>query len=75
MKKIIDGLLYDTETSEIIYTDEFKERTWYMTKNKNYFIFYRYGSIVPKSEIEVKEFLGIYDVDKYIELFGEVQDA
>lgn len=75
MKKIINGLLYDTEVSTIIYTEQINNRIWYKTNKNNYFVFYRTGAIIPKTEEEVKDFLGKNDVDKYIELFGEVDNA
>lgn len=75
MKKIINNLLYDTELSELIYHDEVKNRRWYRTPNGNYFVFYATGEITPKTEESVKEYLGRNNVDKYIELFGEPQEA
>lgn len=68
-------MLYDTETSEIIYVNKDNGRTWYKTKKGNYFLMYRTGEIVPKSEEDVKDFLGVNDVAKYIELFGKVVNA
>lgn len=75
MKKIIDNLLYDTETSELIHNDEINKRLWYLTPNGNYFCFFKNGDIVPKTEEAVKDYLGKNDVEKYIELFGEPQEA
>lgn len=34
-----------------------------------------YHSITPITEEEVKNYLGCWDVEKYIELFGEVEEA
>ena len=72
MKKIIKGVLYDTDTAELIYTyDSFRKRKmYYRTKKGNYFCVYSNKDIVPMSEDEFKEFLGEVDPDKYIELFG-----
>ena len=75
MKKIIDGKMYDTETSEIIYINEYTNRRMYRTRKGNYFFMYPNGEIVPKTEDEVKIFLGENDTDKYIELFGNVEEA
>lgn len=75
MKKIIKGLLYDTEDSELIYIDEDKRRMLYMTKNKHFFTLYNNGEIVPKSVEDTKEYLGSVDVEKYIEIFGEPEEA
>ena len=33
------------------------------------------GGIAPKTEDEIKELLGNNDTNKYIELFGEVEEA
>lgn len=35
----------------------------------------RYHSITPITQEEVKNYLGNWDTDKYIELFGEVEEA
>lgn len=36
---------------------------------------YSNGEIIPKNEDSVKYYLGTYDVKKYIELFGEPEEA
>ena len=75
MKKIINGKMYDTDTSEEIYLDEMNNRRIFQTKKGNYFLLYPNGKLVPKTEDEIKEFLGNNDTNKYIELFGEVEEA
>lgn len=75
MQKIVNGLLYDTEVSEVIYFDEARTRRWYLTPNGNYFILYGTGEIHPTTEENVKAVLGEHDIAKYIELFGEPQEA
>lgn len=74
MQKIINDLLYDTETSELIHTDE-KERKLYKTTKGNFFTMYPNGVIEPKTEENVKAFLGEVDVEKYIEIFNEPERA
>lgn len=74
MRKVINGLLYDTEISELIYSED-NERFLYKTKNGNFFAMYRNGEIFSRSESQVKEYLGEKDVDKYIEIFGKPEDA
>ena len=75
MKKIINGKMYDTDTSEEIYLDEMNNRRIFQTKKGNYFLLYPNGELVPKTEDEIKGFLGNNDTNKYIELFGEVEEA
>ena len=69
MKKIINGLLYNTESSEIIYVDEMTNRKIFRTEKGNFFLFYPNGEIVPKTKEDIKEYLGLNDTEKYIELF------
>lgn len=76
MKRIIDGKMYDTDESEILYIETSginKHRMLYRTTNGNYFKFYANGEIVPLSEEQAQEYLGKYDPDKYIEIWGEVE--
>ena len=75
MKKIINGKMYDTDTSDEIYLDEMNNRRIFQTKKGNYFLLYPNGELVPKTEDEIKEFLGNNDTNKYIELFGKVEEA
>lgn len=94
-KSIIDGLLYDTSTSELLCNSG--GCAYFKTKNGRYFCCdyenfadtyydvcedrWRYGfqeiyaSINPISESEVRQKVGIYNVEKYIELFGEPEEA
>ena len=75
MKKVINGLLYNTDTSTLIYEDGNKRRKYYMTKSGKFFVVYRTGEFAVKSEDEIKDLLGTYDYDKYVELFGEPEEA
>jgi regulator of protease activity HflC (stomatin/prohibitin superfamily) len=77
MRRIIDGLLYDTDTAEIIYEDNTnnRHRVYYKTTNGRFFVVYQTGELAPKTETQIKELLGTYDVDKYIELFNEPKEA
>lgn len=77
MKKIIDGLLYDTDKAELIFQeDKFRKRNLYFkTEKGNYFVVYSGKEIRPISEEEFKEILGEADPDKYIELFDNVDNA
>ena len=86
VKAIIDGKLYDTKKAELII--ETNEKAIFRTENENYFMakveygrtqygtdVYQYFDIEKIDENYLKQFLGKYFVDKYIELFGKVEDA
>lgn len=75
MQRVIDGLFYDTEKAEILHIEEGKNRVLYMTPNRNFFMVYPTGEFVVKTEESVKIYLGTYDVDKYIEVFGQPEEA
>ena len=75
MQRVINNLLYDTDTATVIHQEEDTKRVLYQTPNKNYFMFYPNGEIVPKTEESTKDYLGKHNVPKYIELFGEPQEA
>ena len=75
MKRVINNLLYDTDNATIIFVEEYTKRILYRTNNGNFFMFYSNGEIMPKTEESIKEYLGNYIVEKYIELFGEPKEA
>lgn len=75
MQRVIDGLLYDTNTSIVVHIEENTKRRLYHTLNNNFFMFYPTGEIVPKTKESVKDYLGKYNVSKYIELFGKPEEA
>lgn len=75
MKKIINGLLYDTEKATLIFTSTDKRRQYYRTKNGNFFVVYRTGEFAIKREEDMREFLGENAPDKYIEIFGNVKEG
>ena len=79
MKAIIDGKLYDTDKAELIYTEVVDRRTkryYYMTAKRAFFCYYsKTKEIKVKTEAEIRELLGKHDVDKYIEIFGEPDNA
>ena len=75
MKRIVNTLLYDTDVSEEIYHDKKNNRRWYKTSNGNFFVLYGTGEIAPKTEKAVQECLGENDIEMYIKLFGEPQEA
>lgn len=75
MQRVIDNLLYDTETATVIHIEEDTKRILYQAPNGNFFMFYPIGEIVPKTEQSTKDYLGRYNVKKYVELFGEPKEA
>lgn len=75
MKVIIKGKLYDTAKSELIYTDRFMMRRYYMTENRNFFVVYANGKVSPKTEEDIKILLGEKDIEKYLELFEAPEEA
>ena len=75
MQQIINGLLYDTENSVVVYIRKNTKRIMYRTTNGNFFMFYPTGEIVPMTEESAKDYLGKYDVNKYVEFFGEPREA
>ena len=74
-RRIIKGVLYDTETSTLIYFDEDKRRSYYVTPKNKYFVVFATGEIQVKTTDSIKELLGERDIDKYIELFGKPEEA
>ena len=72
MKAIINEKLYDTTTWKVIYIGDIE--ALYKTQNGAYFRTSSYG-IEPMGIEEVKEYLGIKDVDAYIKEFGSVDIA
>ena len=72
MKAIINEKMYDTTTSKVIYVGDME--ALYKTQNGAYFRTSSYG-IEPMGIEEVKEYLGIKDVDAYVKEFGSVDIA
>ena len=77
MKKIIDGLLYDTDKATLVWQeDKFRKRNLYFkTEKGNYFVLYSSKVIQPITEEKFKEILGEADPDRYIELFDNIDNA
>lgn len=75
MKRVINNFLYDTDRASIIHIEEDTGRILYQTSNGNFFMFYANFEIVPKTNESAREYLGKRNVEKYIELFGEPEEA
>lgn len=71
MKKVINGLLYDTDKSELIYEEQDTHRQLYRTKKGRWFKVYQNGVITPITEDEAKAYLGEHDAELFVEIFGE----
>lgn len=83
-EQIIDNKIYDTSKASVIYQGD---RWYFFTKKGNYFsakkssicsgytILYILSDIKLETEESVKNILAKYDVKKYQELFGEVEEA
>jgi hypothetical protein len=78
MKQIISEKLYDTETAtKLASTTEQSpsvEVSLYRKTNGEYFIEYRDKLIQPLSLLEAKDWVGKYNVDLYITIFGAVSE-
>lgn len=72
MKAIINSKLYNTTTSSVIYAGG--TEALFKTENGAYFKTSNIG-IIPMTEDEVKEWLGVIDADTYIKEFGTVESA
>ena len=75
MQRIIDGYLYDTDTATLIYLETTKNVKYYMTAKRRFFVYYSNNEFQVVDESFMKDFLGKYDIAKYIEIFGEPQEG
>lgn len=67
MKKIIDGLLYDTDTATVIFhvsdNNSFEEKTLYRTPNQRYFIHHIHESIPVKADGDPSEHIQVVSAE------------
>lgn len=75
MKRVINNLLFDTETAKLIYTDTKNSRKTYATENGNFFTTYTNGELQLVTEESVRDLLGTNDIDMYIEVFGQPEEG
>lgn len=75
MQRIINGVIYDTDNSTLLYFDDGNGRRYYVTPNRGYFIFFPTGEIMVVTEDFMKDFLGKYDIEKYISIFGTPKEG
>lgn len=75
MQKIIKGLLYDIEASELLYTDSVNQRRLYRTQKGNFFLMFPNGNIEPVDVEYAKNKLGEVNAEAYIDIFGKPEEA
>ena len=75
MQRVINNLLFDTETAKLVYTDTKNSRKTYATNNGNFFTVFNNGELQLATEQSVKELLGTYDIAMYIEVFGQPEEG
>lgn len=74
MKKIVNGLLYDTDKAEKIM--ECRSHIVYKTANGRLFITHDVLDQITCTDMDsIKTFIGENNADLYIELFGAVREA
>lgn len=74
MKKIVNGLLYDTDKSEKIM--ESGLHSVYKTSNKRLFITHDILNEITCVDMDqIKKYIGEHDADLYQNLFGNAQEA
>ncbi|MCW3140464.1 MAG: hypothetical protein N2V71_07695 [Methanophagales archaeon] len=76
MKRIVNGLMYDTEKADLISTsgDYIINECLYRTKNGRYFLYKYIGGsefLQPLNLIEVFQWLSDHDPDTALELFPD----
>lgn len=74
MKQIKNGLLYHTDKSRLLWKSWLMNKQLYISPNGILFMVWG-GEISNTNQESLKEFLGTINPDKYIELFGEVEEV
>jgi hypothetical protein len=76
MRKVINNLLYDTAKSTLVYKEsDTKKQLWQVNSTQSFFFTYADGKIEPITKEAAKEYLGLVDVQVYIQMFGEPQEG
>lgn len=73
MRRVINSLLYDTDTADAVIT--LNGASYYKTQNGAFFVTYPNGEMNVVTEEFIREMLGRNNVDKYIEIFGQPQEG
>ena len=80
-RAIIDGVLYDTDKCEYVMDTYIapdgypRELPGKLYRGKNRWFVVVMNNIYPVTEFWVKNSIGRKSIEKYIELFGKVEDA
>lgn len=80
MKKVINNLLYDTDTAKLIVSEAAPDgsliKRLYVTDNRAFFfLMVKSDEIKPITEAECREWLGLFSYQAYVNVFGEPQKA
>lgn len=76
MRQVIKNLLYDTSKAKLVYKEaDTKKQLWQINSTKSFFFTFQDGHIEPISIDSAKEYLGLVDVQTYIQMFGEPQEG
>lgn len=73
MRRVINSLLYDSDTATLISTNN--GASYYRTPNGNFFATYANGEMNVVTEDFIREMLGRTNVERYIEIFGQPQEG
>lgn len=75
MQRIINGYLYDTDNAILVWFDEAKGRSYYTTSNSRFFVVFATGEFQVCTTDFVKNLLGKYNIERYIEIFGTPKEG
>jgi hypothetical protein len=76
MRQVINNLLYDTSKSTLVYKEsDTKKQLWQINTTKSFFFSFADGHIEPITTQDAKNYLGLTDVQVYIQMFGEPQEG
>ena len=75
MQRILDGYIYDTDKAILLWFDESNGRRYFATPNSRYFVVFPTGEFKVVTVDFVKSILGIHDIARYKEVFGEPKEG
>lgn len=75
-RQVINNLLYDTSNSSVVYKEaDTKKILWQNNNTGTFFFSYPDGHIEPITRESAKQYLGLIDVQVYINIFGTPQEG